>query len=75
MLQSDKGGLGFIEMGSLIPYISRSPFVIKGKTIFVPPSTRGKKEDVKACQASKDKGKNVVASDTVSKSKSRPFPR
>jgi hypothetical protein len=59
-------------MESLIPYISRSPFVIKGKTVFVPPSTRGKKEDVEACQASKDMGKKVVAFDIVSKSKSRP---
>jgi hypothetical protein len=62
-------------MESLIPYISRSPFVIKGKTVFVPPSTRGKKEDVEACQASKDMGKKVVAFDIVSKSKSRPSPR
>lgn len=58
---NEKGDLEFTVMGFSIPFSSRSPPVTEGKTVFV--------------SSSKDKGKNTVVCDVVSKPKFGPLPR
>lgn len=59
-LSGDKKGLGYTEMGSSTSFTSSSPPVTKGKIVFVPSSVKGKKEEIKTSQVSKNKGKKPM---------------